>query len=76
MSPADTALTTPTVRAICTLLAATVLAKIVDVSSAIARAAWRSDHNITAMINHYRRRGDLLPIALAMHDLRRRSACQ
>jgi hypothetical protein len=63
----------PTVRAIWTLLAATALAKIANTASAIARQAWRTDHTITAMINHYRRRGDLLPVALAMHDRRRRS---
>jgi hypothetical protein len=44
------------------LLAATVLARrCYDATAAIARTAWRQAHQTTAMISHYRRRGDPLP---------------
>jgi hypothetical protein len=46
------------------LLAATVLNRVVDVGAAIARVLWRQAHLGRALISHYRRRGDPLPINL------------
>jgi hypothetical protein len=44
------------------LLTATVLARtVINYAAAIARDQWRRDHQGTAMISHYRRRGDPLP---------------
>src|SRR6266496_5614562 len=44
------------------LLTATVLARtVIDHAAAIAREQWRRAHQSTAMISHYRRRGDPLP---------------
>jgi hypothetical protein len=44
------------------LLTATVLARtVIDYAAAIARDQWRRAHQGTAMISHYRRRGDPLP---------------
>jgi hypothetical protein len=53
--------------AIRSLLAATVLARAtLDKAAAIARHAWRHLHQSTAMISHYRRRGDPVPTHLHM----------
>jgi acyl-CoA synthetase (NDP forming) len=47
------------------LLAATVLVRtVVDHTAAITRERWRRAHQTTAMISHYRRRGDPLPAYL------------
>jgi hypothetical protein len=48
------------------LLAATTLLRAVGVAAAIARALWRQAHQARAMISHYRRRGDPLPLDLGM----------
>jgi len=39
---------------------------LVGVAAAIARALWRQVHQTRAMISHYRRRGDPLPLDLGM----------
>jgi hypothetical protein len=47
------------------LLTATILVRaVVDHAAAIARERWRRAHQTTAMISHYRRRGDPLPAYL------------
>jgi hypothetical protein len=51
----------PSCAAIRALLAATVLARIVDPARALARDLWRQLHQDRALISHYRRRGDPLP---------------
>ena len=38
----------------------------VGVAAAVARALWRQVHQTRAMISHYRRRGDPLPLDLGM----------
>ncbi|ROO52206.1 hypothetical protein EDC02_7116 [Micromonospora sp. Llam0] len=44
------------------LLTATILIRAAtDHAAAIARDRWRRTHQTTAMISHYRRRGDPLP---------------
>jgi hypothetical protein len=48
------------------LLAATTLLRAVGVAAAIARTLWRQAHQARAMISHYRRRGDPLPLDLGM----------
>jgi hypothetical protein len=50
------------------LLAATVLVRAsLDKAAAIARHTWRHLHQTTAMISHYRRRGDPIPAHLHLH---------
>ena len=56
------------VRTIRTLMALTSLLKDIDIAGVPRRLARCSRHMSLAMINHYRRRGDLLPIDLAMID--------
>lgn len=47
------------------LLTATVLTRTtLDKTAAISRDLWRRTHMTTAMISHYRRRGDPLPAHL------------
>jgi hypothetical protein len=48
------------------LLAATTLIRAVGIAAAITRALWRQVHQTRAMISHYRRRGDPLPLDLGM----------
>jgi hypothetical protein len=49
------------------LLAATVLARVsLDRAAAIARDQWRRIHQTRAMVSHYRRRGDPIPLFLRM----------
>ena len=61
------------VRTIRAVMALTSLSKDIDIAGVLRRLAWRSWHMSLAMINHYRRRGDLLPIDLAMIDRERRT---
>ena len=48
------------------LLAVTTLLRAVGVTAAIARALWRQVHQTRAMISHYHRRGDPLPLDLGV----------